>query len=166
MLIGISLKSVPQGPINNNSSLVKVMACCLIGDQPSLESVTQSTDINVSRSQRDILRIFSQRIWGNKHGTPAWNYAYQIRSAKDQQYECQLLYRLFQPCLDNVTSYFTPAFCMWFITQSNHFRYVGEKSVTILDQNYMCLVLCFENIQKTDELFSDYGHFRKNKGPI
>ena len=62
MLIGISLKSVPQGPINNNSSLVKVMACCLIGDQPSLESVTQSTDINVSRSQRDILRIFSQRI--------------------------------------------------------------------------------------------------------
>ena len=32
--IKISLKFVPEGPINNNTVLVQIMACCLLGDKP------------------------------------------------------------------------------------------------------------------------------------
>ena len=34
ILIQISLKFVPKGPIDNKSALVQVMACCRAGDNP------------------------------------------------------------------------------------------------------------------------------------
>ena len=45
ILIKISLKFVPNGPINNNPALVKIMAWHQIGDKPLSESMlTQFTD--------------------------------------------------------------------------------------------------------------------------
>ena len=45
ILIRISLKFVPKGPIANNSALVKVMAWCRTGAKPSPEVIlTQFTD--------------------------------------------------------------------------------------------------------------------------
>ena len=35
--IKISLKFVPKGPINNNTALVQIMACGLLGDKPLSE---------------------------------------------------------------------------------------------------------------------------------
>ena len=37
ILIHISLKFVPKGPINNNPSLIRKMACCLLGAKPLSE---------------------------------------------------------------------------------------------------------------------------------
>ena len=37
ILIQISLKFVPKGPINNKSALVQVMAWCWTGDKPLTE---------------------------------------------------------------------------------------------------------------------------------
>ena len=49
ILIRISLKFVPKGPINNIPTLVPIMACCLIGDKPLSEPMlTQSTDSYVA----------------------------------------------------------------------------------------------------------------------
>ena len=36
-LIQIALKCIPKGPINNNPSLVQIMACCWLGDEPLSE---------------------------------------------------------------------------------------------------------------------------------
>ena len=45
ILIKISLKTVPNGLINNNPALVKIMAWRRIGDKPLSESIlTQFTD--------------------------------------------------------------------------------------------------------------------------
>ena len=45
ILIEISLKFVPKGPIDNNPALVEIMACCLIGDKSLSEPMlTRFTD--------------------------------------------------------------------------------------------------------------------------
>ena len=45
ILIKISLKFIPKGPIDNKAALVKVMAWCRIGDKPLPEpTLTQITD--------------------------------------------------------------------------------------------------------------------------
>ena len=45
ILIQISLKFVPKGPIDSKSALVQVVAWCWTGDKPLPESVlTQLTD--------------------------------------------------------------------------------------------------------------------------
>ena len=45
ILIKISLKFVPEGPIDNNSALVQIMACRRIGDKLLFEPMlTQFTD--------------------------------------------------------------------------------------------------------------------------
>ena len=45
ILIQISLKFFPNGPINNKSALVQVMACRQTGDKPLPEQMlTQLTD--------------------------------------------------------------------------------------------------------------------------
>ena len=41
ILIQISLKSVPKGPIDNKSALVQVMACCLGGAKPLSEPMME-----------------------------------------------------------------------------------------------------------------------------
>ena len=51
--IKISLKFVPKGPINNNPSLVQIMAWCRSGDKPLSEPmiVSLTTHICVTRPQ-------------------------------------------------------------------------------------------------------------------
>ena len=45
ILIKISPKIVPKGPIENNPALVQIMAWCLIGDKPLSEPMlTRFTD--------------------------------------------------------------------------------------------------------------------------
>ena len=54
ILINISLKSVPNGPINNIPALVQIMAWCRPGDKPLSEPMMVSlpTHICVTRPQR------------------------------------------------------------------------------------------------------------------
>ena len=48
ILIKISLKFVPKGPVDNNPALVQIMAWCGIGDKPLSEPVlTRFTDAYV-----------------------------------------------------------------------------------------------------------------------
>ena len=50
ILIKISLKFVPESPINNNQALVKIMAWRQIGDKPLPEPMlTQYTDAYMQR---------------------------------------------------------------------------------------------------------------------
>ena len=54
--IKILLKCVPQGPINNISVLVQIVAWCQIGDKPLSEpKVTQFNDIYVSPGLNDLI---------------------------------------------------------------------------------------------------------------
>ena len=63
--IGISLKYVPKGQINNIPPLVQIMDCCLPGDKPLSEPmmVRLSTHICVTRPQWDRDRHFSDDIF-------------------------------------------------------------------------------------------------------
>ena len=48
ILIKISLKFVPKGPIDNKAALVQIMAWCRTGDKPLPEPIlTQLTDIYI-----------------------------------------------------------------------------------------------------------------------
>ena len=59
ILIKISLKFVPKGPIDNNPTLVQIMAWHRIGDKPLSESMrSQFTDIYVVQGGDELIWLF------------------------------------------------------------------------------------------------------------